>query len=550
MADVLPTLNPSRQAAYTAAGFWGNETIYRLAARQARTTPCAFAVRDRYWRMTYAALVNASDRLAANLAGRGIRPGQRVAVWLPSRVETAIALLACSRNGYVCCPSLHRDHTVGEVVGLVERMRAAALIAQPGYGADADRHDLFAELRGRDFLRWMFRVAPAEATAIPFGEVTGPTAPAPVSIDANQMMYLPFTSGTTGEPKGVMHSDNTLLATAQMMARDWSLDRSVLYTLSPLSHNLGLGALITALTGGGELVVHDLPRNLSLLDRLEETGADFLFGVPTHAIDLLSEMRARGAQRMAAVRGFRLSGAAAPPQVVRELLSRGVVPQSGFGMTETCSHQYTLPDDPPERIVETCGRACEGFEVRIWRQDNPDAEAAPGEIGQIGGQGASLMLGYFDDRAANEAAFNAHGWFMTGDLGWMDEQGYLRVVGRQKDVIIRGGHNIYPARIEALALRHAAVEKAAAFPVPDQRLGERVCLAVVARENMAIEPAAILQRLDVDGLSKYDMPEFILPLEEMPLTAGGKVRKGDLVRRVKEGSLWPVPVRFSPPAPR
>jgi acyl-coenzyme A synthetase/AMP-(fatty) acid ligase len=173
-------------------------------------------------------------------------------------------------------------------------------------------------------------------------------------------MYLPFTSGTTGKPKGVMHSDNTLLATARMMARDWVLNGRVLYTLSPLSHNLGLGALIIALTSGGELVVHDLPRGDSLLDRLEETGANFLFGVPTHPIDLLSEMRARNVQRPAAVRGFRISGAAAPPLVVRELMSRGVVPQSGYGMTETCSHQYTLPDDPPERIVETCGRACEG----------------------------------------------------------------------------------------------------------------------------------------------------------------------------------------------
>jgi acyl-CoA synthetase (AMP-forming)/AMP-acid ligase II len=104
-------------------------------------------------------------------------------------------------------------------------------------------------------------------------------------------MYLAFTSGTTGKPKGVLHSDNTLLATARMMARDWRLERAVLYSLSPLSHNLGLGALITALAGGGELVVHDLPRGGSMLDRLKETGAEFLFGVPTHAIDLLSEMR-------------------------------------------------------------------------------------------------------------------------------------------------------------------------------------------------------------------------------------------------------------------
>jgi len=543
-------LNPSTLAAYTAAGFWGDETIYRLAARQARTLPGAFAVRDRYRRLTYAALVDAADRLAASLAGHGTALGDRVTVWLPSRVETAVALLACSRNGYVCCPSLHRDYTVGEVVALVDRMRAAALIAEQGYGADADRHDVFADLAGPGFLHCVYRVGPVDAATTPFGEVTGPAVPKPVSSDANQVMYLPFTSGTTGEPKGVMHSDNTLLATARMMARDWGLARAVLYTLSPLSHNLGLGALITALASGGELVVHDLPRGQSLLDRLEETGANFLIGVPTHAIDLLSEMRERGVQHLAGVRGFRISGATAPPQVIRELMCRGVVPQSGYGMTETCSHQYTLPGDPPERIAETCGRACAGFEVRIWRQDNPDDEAGPGEIGQIGGRGASLMLGYFNDPAATQAAFNAHGWFLTGDLGWMDEQGYLRVVGRQKDIIIRGGRNIYPARIEALALRHTAVEKAAAFPIPDLRLGERVCLAVVARKNMPVEPEAIRRHLDVAGLSKYDMPEFILLLEEMPLTATGKVRKAELVRLVENGHLRPLPVRFRPPAPR
>ena len=274
-----PTLlNPSMRAAYTAAGFWGDETIYRLAARQARTTPGAFAVRDRYRRVTYAALVDAADRLAANLAGHGIRSGERVAVWLPSRVETAIALIACSRNGYVCCPSLHRDHTVGEVVALVDRMRAAAVIAEPGYGADANRHDLFAELEGRDFSRWMYRMGPADEVTVPFAEITGSATQTPASSDPNQIMYLPFTSGTTGEPKGVMHSDNTSLATARMMVRDWMLDRAVLYTLSPLSHNLGLGALIAALAGGGELVLHDLPRGLSLIDRLEETGANFRLG--------------------------------------------------------------------------------------------------------------------------------------------------------------------------------------------------------------------------------------------------------------------------------
>jgi acyl-CoA synthetase (AMP-forming)/AMP-acid ligase II len=154
------------------------------------------------------------------------------------------------------------------------------------------------------------------------------------------------------------------------------------------------------------------------------------------------------------------------------------------------------------------------------------------------------MLGYFDDQKATEAAFNAQGWFMTGDLGWIDEAGYLHVTGRKKDVIIRGGRNIHPARIEALALRHDAIEKAAAFPVADARLGERVCLAVMARGDMRVDPEAVLKHLDASGLSRHDMPEFILPLSEMPLTASGKLLKRELVQRVAEGRVRPLPVRF------
>jgi acyl-CoA synthetase len=333
-----------------------------------------------------------------------------------------------------------------------------------------------------------------------------------------------------------------------MMARDWALDGAVLYTLSPLSHNLGLGALVTALAGGGELVVHDLPRGESLADRLEETGAAFLFGVPTHAIDLLAEMRARGLRRLGTVRGFRISGAAAPAQLVADLMDYGVTPQSGYGMTETCSHQYTHPDDPPQRIIETSGRACDGYEVRIWRQDNPDIEAAPGEIGEIGGRGASLMLGYFGDQAATESAFNAAGWFMTGDLGFLDEAGYLRVTGRKKDIIIRGGRNINPAPIEALALKHRAVEQAAVFPVADPRLGERVCLAVVAAGNTTLDPEDLLAHLAAGGAPAADLPEFILRLDAMPLTATGKIIKRELSRWVEEGRVEPRPVRLRQPA--
>ncbi len=541
---ILTLLDTARLRAHYRDGFWRDETIYALARRHAERTPDAFAVRDRARRLSYRDLIAAADALAGDLAAGGVRPGQRVAVWLPSRVESAIALVACSRAGFVCCPSLHRDHTVADIVGLLTRMRAAALIAAPSYGAGADRHDIFAATRDVTSLRRVHRVGAVEAGA-PFAGLLAPAgADLPPSDDPNRVVYLAFTSGTTGAPKGVMHTDNTLLANARALAGDWQLGpRTVIYTLSPLSHNLGLGALITALAVGAELVVHDVPRGASLLDRLSATGASFLLGVPTHAVDLLAELDARGIARVDAIKGFRISGAAAPRAVVAALLQRGIVAQSGYGMTEACSHHYTLPGDDVQRIVETSGRACPGYEVRIWRQDDPDREAPSGEVGQIGGRGASLMLGYFDDQEATEAAFNAHGWFMTGDLGWIDENGYLRVTGRQKDVIIRGGHNIHPARIEALALGHPAVARAAAFPVADARLGEKVCVAVEAKPGMAVSSAALLAHLDAAGLSRFDMPEYFLALEALPLTATGKLLKRALVDQVREGRLTPQPVR-------
>src|SRR5713226_896813 len=132
---------------------------------------------------------------------------------------------------------------------------------------------------------------------------------------------------------------------------------------------------------------------------------------------------------------------------------------------------------------------------------------------------------------------------MAGVLGWLDDRGYLRITGRKKEVIIRGGHNIHPAHIEALALRHKAVEKAAAFGIPDPRLGERICLAVVLHQNLPLDPDDILRHLDRAGLSKHDMPEFILKLTEMPLTASGKIIKRELMRWVAEGMARPQPVR-------
>jgi acyl-CoA synthetase (AMP-forming)/AMP-acid ligase II len=546
MNTTLTRLSADLLEKYEADGFWQGDTIYALARWHAEYTPQAFAVRDRFRRLTYAQLLTAADVLAADLARYGVRAGERVGVWLPSRIESVAALLACSKSGAICCPSLHRDHTTGEVTELMQRTRAVAFIWQEGYGADAGKRELIEALKAVPTLRHVYRLkALAESDKAPFSELAPAKEPAADKTDPNQVVYLAFTSGTTGKPKGVMHSDNTLLANARQLAKDWSIgNTSVVYTLSPLSHNLGFGAQVMALAMGAELVINDLPRGASLADRILETDTSFLVGVPPNAIDLLAEMRTRGLKGLGRLTGFRISGSAVPSEVVAGLIAQGVKPQSGYGMTESCGHQYTMPNDEPRLIIETSGKCCAGYELAVFKADDPDTEAAPGEVGQLGGRGASLMLGYFDDQAATEDAFNKSGWFMTGDLGSIDAQGYLRISGRSKDIIIRGGHNIHPAHIEELATRHPAVQRAAAVPVKDARLGEKVCLAVVNRPGKAVTPDELLTHLDLAGLSKYDMPEYFLRLDEIPLTPNGKMLKQSIVDWIKEGKVTPHPIRF------
>lgn len=544
---ILTTLSPERLREGYASGFWREETLYARAVAQARRAPESIAIRDRRRAIGWADLVAAADALAADLREAGLRPGNRVAVWLPSRVETLVALLACSRDRYVCCPSLHRDHTVGEVVELCTRMRAAALIAEDGYGADAHRHDIFVQAPAITSLRRIHRLPRLGDNAAAAWEgpalVQGPDA-APVAAP-DGVVYLAFTSGTTAAPKGVMHSDNTVLANARAIIADWALTgQDVICTLSPLSHNLGFGCMVMACEAGCQLVLPDLPRGASLLDRVIDTGTTFLVGVPTHAIDLLAEIRKRGETRVGALRGFRISGAAAPRAVVAELIAHGVTPQSGYGMTEACSTHYTLPGDDPELITGSSGRCAPGYEVRVFSREDAERELPPGEVGQIAGRGTSLMLGYYDDQASTEDSFNRAGWFMTGDLGWVDAEGYIRITGRKKDVIIRGGHNIFPAKIETLSMQHPAVLRAAALPVPDDRLGEKVCLAVMFRPGASAEAEEILLHLDQAGLSKYDMPEFFLALPEIPLTASGKVLKRAVAAQLEAGEVTPRPVRL------
>ncbi|MAA97125.1 MAG: cyclohexanecarboxylate-CoA ligase [Stappia sp.] len=534
MRPFLTLHDPATARGYYESGAWQNDTFYDLLVKHANHMPSAPAIRDSRLRLDWRSLLARVDALADSFADRGIGAGDRISIWMSNRVEVIVAFLACSRLGVACNPSLHRSYTCGEIVDLLNELKPAIVITEDGWGADRDRHDFEAMVTALPFVRKLY--TPADFPLHITGSAGG------VHQNPDSVAYLAFTSGTTGKPKCVMHSSNTLLSNARDLVRDWQISsRDVILTLSPLSHHIAWVAAGQWLVSGAELVVDDPEPGQSRLDWVVATGATYVLGVPTHAMDILAEQKSRGMAKMGRVRVFYMAGAPIPEVLARSFVEQGITPQNIYGMTENSSHQYTHPDDPLDVSVATCGRGGRCYDVKIWDPEDLDRELPVGEPGEIGGRGALLMLGYYGNQEATSKSFNRHGYMMSGDLGVLDEHGNLKILGRSKDLIIRGGHNIFPSRIEALSLTHPGLSKAAAFPVPDERLGEKVCLAVIG----SVEGEEILDHLAREGLSKFDMPEWFIAMEELPLTPSGKILKRELTEMVKRGDISPRPVRYA-----
>ena len=547
MNRLLTLHHPAEARRYYASGLWRDETLYGLAAHWAAVRGDAPACRDHHRRVSWRELVDEADRVAAALHAQGLVAGDRVSVWMGNRIEAIAVFLACSRGGYVFNTSLHATYGDGEVAALLDQVSARALYAEVGHGAGGGGDDIFTRAKALPSMRALFALPRSAGVDAPLPAAGYPATPGaglpPPATDPDQIVYLAFTSGTTGAPKAVMHSNNTLLANARAMVADWGFGaETVLLTLSQMSHHIGTVAFCQALVGGFELVLTGGAAGVPPIDWIERTGATYVMGVPTHAIDILAALSQHGQARLGRVSVFYLAGAPIPRVTAQALLDLGITPQNVYGMTENGSHQYTLPGDAVDTITGTCGKACAAYEIAIFDPVDRDRPVAPGETGEIGGRGAMRMLGYFGNQIATEASFNAGGWFMSGDLGRLDAQGNLEIVGRSKDIIIRGGHNIHPARIEDLAMRHPAIVKAAAVPVADARLGEKVCLVVTTTEP--VDGEALLDFLAAAGLSKYDMPEFLAPADRLPLGPTGKILKRELVQWLRSGTLVPQAVRY------
>lgn len=533
MKPFLTLHDPSTAKRYYDRGLWQDDTFYALMAQHCALRPDAAALRDGRTVLDWQSLKARVDAMADDLHARGIGAGDRFSMWMSNRLEAIVVFLACIREGIACNPSLHQSYTCAEIIGLLEDLQSKAILTEEGWGADGKTKDFKAMAKELPFLKKVYapETLPMQIT----------TTDRPVHENPDSIIYLAFTSGTTGKPKCVMHSSNTLLANARDLVRDWHLtEHTKILSLSPLSHHIAWVAVAQWLICGGMMITNDAPKNMSPLDWLLETGATYVLGVPTHAMDILAAQKKAGIERLGAVEIFYMAGSPIPEIVAEAFVNQGITPQNIYGMTECSSHQYTHPTDPKDVWIHTCGRGGPAYDVKIWDPENPDIELPQGQSGNIGGRGAAMMLGYFGNQSATEATFNRHGYLLSGDLGSFDEAGNLRIDGRIKDLIIRGGHNIYPSRIESIALTHPHIEKAAAFGVADDRLGEKVCLAVIGE----IDAQTMLTHLADEGLSKYDMPEWFVAVKTLPLTASGKILKRELSEMVKTGALVIEPVRY------
>jgi acyl-CoA synthetase (AMP-forming)/AMP-acid ligase II len=497
------------------------------------------AIEDGTSRLSYAELFDRARTFGAALVASGIEPGDRVGIWAFNSVEWVVSLLGLSQAGAVLVP-VNTRFKGGEAVDLLARSRARALITV----TDFLGVDYLAMLRAAGELPDLDTVVVASgrapSDAEPWDAFMDRAAPADRVVVERRCSGLGpddpsdilFTSGTTGAPKGVVmtHARTLCVATDWVAMTGLGVDDRYLM-VNPYFHMFGLKAGILACVASGATMlpepVFDVDR---ILGRVEVDEVTVLPGPPTLYRSILDHPR-RADHRLSSLRVAVTGAADIPVELVRRILDE--LPFStvitGYGLTEAGTAAATSPGDDPETIATTVGRPRPGFELRIV---GDGGDVVTGQSGEVVLRGGSVMAGYLDDPEATAKALSPDGWLRTGDIGVVDDAGYLRIVGRAKDMFIVGGFNAYPAEIENFLLRHPDIRQAAVIGIPDERLGE-VGMAFVVTSSGTGSPSEIIGWCKKE-MANYKVPKVVELVDEIPVNAGGKVMK-DVLRGRAEG---------------
>jgi cyclohexanecarboxylate-CoA ligase len=478
--------------------------------------------------LTYAELFDRVDRIAAGLLDLGVRPGQVVSAQLPNWWQLVALHLACLRVGAVtnALMSIFRRRELEFMLGLAE----SVVLVVPETFNGFDHSGMAAELRPElPALHHVLAVRPGGGGS--FEDVLLSRA----ATDADReeflrrrpspdaVVQLAYTSGTTGEPKGVMVTSNTVLCNVRDFASRLGLGAAdVELMASPLAHQTGfLYGLVMPIMLGMTVALQDVWRPARAAEIIRAERAMFTMASTPFLTDLTAQAEA-DPDAFASLRSFLCAGAPVPRELVRRATkAMDARISSGWGMSEMGAVTVTGPDDPDERVFETDGYPLPGVELRIVDPDG--AVASDDQEGRLQVRADSLFGGYL--KRPELRGLDPEGWFDTGDLARIDSAGYLRITGRSKDIIIRGGENIPVVEIENLVYGHPDVAEVALVAMPDSRLGERACAFVVPREGASPTLADITAYLVAQGTATQYLPERLELVDALPRTLSGKIQK-------------------------
>jgi len=541
-------LLPARRARMEAGGFWHERTIndaLDACVAACPEKPALAAVRldaGETRRFSYRELSAMADRIAIGLARLGVGKNDVVACQLPNWWQFTLTYLACSRIGAVMNPLMHifRERELGF---MLKHGEAKVLIVPKrfrGFDYETMAEGLVPSLPSLRHLVVVDGAGVNSFDALLSGPAWEDESDAreilqrgrPSADDVTQLIY---TSGTTGEPKGVMHSANSVMANILPYAERLGLGaEDVVLMASPMAHQTGfMYGLMMPILLKARVVLQDVWEPQRALALIREEGVTFTMASTPFLSDLAKTVEAMSAT-VPTLRVFLCAGAPIPGPLVeqaRQALGAKIV--SAWGMTENGAVTLTLLEDDDERSIHTDGCPLPGVEIKVVDVDGSPLPA--GEIGKLMLRSCSNFGGYLHRPQLN--ATDADDWFDTGDLARIDARGYVRITGRSKDVIIRGGENIPVVEVESLLYRHPDIAMAAIVGYADERLGERACAVVVPKPGRSIDLPGIVEFLKAQKIALQYIPERLVVRDAMPSTPSGKIQKFKLRELLRDGAV-------------
>ncbi len=544
---ITPFLTRARIDACTTSGHWKNRTITDYFDAQVAHRPDQVAVVDHNSEtglrttLSYRQLQRTVDRMALGFVQLGVAPGDVISCQLPNWWEFLAIHLAAVRIGAVTNPlmPIFRHREVEYMMGFAETRLAIV----PRYFRGFDYPTMMADVRGNlPHLKQVLVVGGAaapdsfeEQLLLPRWEdkLDAKRIFAERKMDPNAVTQVMYTSGTTGSPKGVMHTANTLLSCIETFIDAYHLSGDDnIFMGSPLAHQTGfLVGLLLPIQLGAKVVYLDVWNATQALRLVQDEGITFTMGATPFVADMAHSPDAAHCDT-SSLKTF-VTGGAPIPRVVAEAAraTLGCDVYGVYGMTETLLSTLCVPEDSEDKVYATDGAPRTGAEVRLV--DSAGQPVATGDEGQVQVRGAYNCCGYLKREDLTNEAISADGWLDTGDLARMDADGYIRISGRSKDIIIRGGENVPVVEVENLIYQHPAIQDAALVGMPDPRMGERGCLYVTLVAGASFDMNELRRYLDEQKMARQYWPERLEIREELPRTPSGKIQKFKLREEAK-----------------